>query len=60
MCCLLAKRGAQVQAHFRLLRHKVQAQAVRWAEQAAATGDEALGKRMQAAVKELHQLLADL
>ncbi|KAJ9532144.1 hypothetical protein QJQ45_003941 [Haematococcus lacustris] len=46
--------------HFRLTRHKVLAAAAGWAAAAAETGDALLEKRTDAAVRELHALLAAL
>ena len=48
-----------VRGHFRLLRRRVMATALRWVEQAAAAG-EAMQRRMDTAVCELHALLAAL
>ena len=48
-----------VRGHFCLLRRRIMATAVRWVDQAAAAG-EAMQKRLDTAVVELHALLAGL
>ena len=48
-----------VRGHFRLLRRRIMARALRWVEQASAAG-EAMQRRLDAAVCELHALLAAL
>jgi len=48
-----------VRGHFRVLRRRIMSTAMRWVDQAAAAG-EAMQKRMDAAVCELHTLLAAL
>jgi hypothetical protein len=49
-----------VKRHFRLLRHKVLATALKWSQAAAATGDSLLAGRTEKAVRELAGLLAAL
>ena len=48
-----------VRAHFRLLRRRIMSTATRWVDQAAAAG-EAMQRRLDAAVCELHAMLAAL
>ncbi len=51
---------SQVKTHFRLLRHRVLAAAQRWLQSANETGDALLARRTEAALHELHGLLAAL